>query len=132
MTLATWKKEFYPITAKQAARKGKVAAIEHSLKKWIGLRESNLKKHKMIYYRGVAVIFEENKNRFTFAISGTTCALCFKYGEKDCCTGCPLKSPYPFPCGHGAYGYWACTGNTKPMIKELRKALVEARRKVKP
>lgn len=36
MSLKTWKAEFYPITATQAATRGDLAAAEHSLKKWEG------------------------------------------------------------------------------------------------
>ncbi len=43
MGIATWKKEFYPPISKVT----RANAIDHSLKKWIGLREENLKRHDL-------------------------------------------------------------------------------------
>ena len=44
MSLKTWKKEFYPISASRV-RKDAIAAIEHSLRKWRGLTKDQMKRH---------------------------------------------------------------------------------------
>lgn len=43
MSIKTWKEEFYPVKPRKSMTTKE--AIEHSLRKWEGLRKSNLKKH---------------------------------------------------------------------------------------
>ena len=86
MSLATWKKEFYPIKANKVSKKN---AVAHSIQKWKGLLPENLCKH--------CVSIDECGNVTDGSFDGTlgintqTCALCFHFGpETDNCDDCPL------------------------------------------
>jgi hypothetical protein len=49
MRLTTWEKEFYPITAEEFEKgTNDRALVDHSLRKWRGLRIENLRRHKLI------------------------------------------------------------------------------------
>lgn len=127
MSLKTWKKEFYPITAKQAAKKSVVEAVEHSLTKWTGLKKSNLEKHDVHQY---LASIEYDDYRVSMSIDDSSCALCQKFiAKNDSCYGCPLyivrgenqcdwtvKNENP-------YREWTHNENPSLMIKYLRKAL---------
>lgn len=103
MSLASWKKEFYPTAAGSKAAKAAPAA--HSLQKWLGLLPANLKKHGVVQWRGDVM----NAEAFSdwqgsggvyynmppsFEFSGTTCSLCAKYmtsrSYDGACSACPL------------------------------------------
>jgi hypothetical protein len=72
MSEETWLKEFYPVHANKVPEK---KAIKHSLQKWYGLRQENLKKHG-IHYPPIE-------------INGSSCALCKQYFNAGC-VKCPL------------------------------------------
>lgn len=132
MTLKTWKKEFYPVTAKRAAKGSVVKAVEHSIRKWVGLRPSNLKRHGMVSYWVSGDIAEEGHTLTFLYIDGQSCSLCQKfvavnYGD---CSGCPLyESRGQVRCDctgdteGNPYGAWRTKGDPMPMIKALRKSL---------
>jgi hypothetical protein len=117
MSVATWLRKFYP--SAPPVLMPKIAAIKHSLRKWIGLRPANLKAHGLA---GPPI-----------RIHGTTCSLCCRYydsGELSC-AACPLyvalgnhrcdeykSSPYRIYHQHD---------DPEPMIKALKKTLKEAR-----
>lgn len=86
MSLRTWKKEFYPESAKKAAKRGVGAAIEHSLRKWQGATEENAERHG-VSIRGGAPGIAGKYGKLIFDC--TTCALCSLFYE-DGCKGCPL------------------------------------------
>lgn len=44
MSLETWKQEFYPVSAEEAVVDA-IAAVNHSIKKWEGLRPNTLANH---------------------------------------------------------------------------------------
>lgn len=105
MTFNTWKKEFYPINARTAADKAKtvdgfddVALVQHSLKKWIGLRDENLKRHgvEIVEYNHGSKYITSGGNRLVeLHIDSGSCALCDahikSYDEHDHpCETCPL------------------------------------------
>jgi len=75
MGIATWKKEFYPPISKVT----RANAIDHSLKKWIGLREENLKRHDLKLSN--FTVYGTNGN--SFCIDETTCSLC-RINDSDC------------------------------------------------
>ena len=56
MSLKTWKKEFYPQSAKRTKQS---EAVEHSLHKWRGILPANLKKHGL--NRDINRIEDENE-----------------------------------------------------------------------
>lgn len=84
MSLATWKKKYYPV---EACEVPKADALAHSIRKWEGLRLPVLEEHgltredhKISDRRGNALFIDSN-----------TCALCVHYfGEKQDCERCPL------------------------------------------
>lgn len=131
MTLKTWKQKFYPITAKQAARGGVVKAVQHSLLKWEGLRDKNLKKH------GIEYVYAYFDSRITdgksaMDIDARSCSLCEKFADApNYCRKCPIyESRGEVRCdmpkkGEDASPYEEMLrkGNPLPMIKTLRKAL---------
>lgn len=127
MSITSWKREFYPITAKQAAKQGALAAAEHSLKKWSGALPGALKRHRgrpfgrNLYFGQECVEFD-----------GNTCALCERYAEEEC-VGCPLaKTLGGEPCSAGwesPYFEMVRNSNPRPMIAALRKTVARLKRK---
>lgn len=75
MSAKSWLKEYYPTRAREVPEED---AVAHSLQKWIGLRKSNLARHKL--------------NKPPIEVNGGTCALCehFINIAKPDCPGCPL------------------------------------------
>jgi hypothetical protein len=129
MSLATWKKEFYPVDA-QAACKDRITAIVRSLCKWRGLMPSALRKHKMTKQEGWGEILG-NCDCDAFWVDEGSCALCFNYKydtEKPMCSQCPIYMAIGHSCddeeGGNIYGYWVTTGGAKPMIRVLEQALI--------
>lgn len=124
MSLATWKKKFYPIPATKSPKKN---AASHSLKKWLGLREAALRRHGLNRDWGGVI----DKKGNGLAIAGCSCALCHWYFDTtssgDPCCSCPLYKVLGRSCGHGPkggeYSIWGYTGDPKPMIAALRKAV---------
>jgi hypothetical protein len=88
MSLSTWKQEFYPVPADSV--KDDAAAVEHSIRKWEGLRKENLVKHAM--RRSDRDIGDD---RDDFGIDCRSCALCVLHRTRDkdgeaSCGDCPL------------------------------------------
>lgn len=127
MSIETWKKEFYPVSA--TSRMSKKAAIEHSIKKWEGLLPENLKKHNVVI-NGYGDIHDDEVN---FEISDQSCALCQKYWV-ECCIKCPLYEKLGFACGKGeieAGDGWVSymeEGSPELMLKNLRSLLDEVKK----
>lgn len=131
MSLASWKREFYPITAKQAAKQGDLAAAEHSLKKWEGALPENAKRHGVIV-DGIELL----ANGRAFSFVDKTCALCerhaspppFPAGQE--CEKCPLGITLGRPCAgwdDEPYGAMESDSNPRPMIAALRKTVKRLR-----
>lgn len=130
MSLATWKKRFYKTPASKAT---KTNALAHSLLKWTGLTEANLRKHNLT--KVFASIIDETTAR-ELPINDKSCALCFVYLPKDAlrtnetaCYRCPLYAANNnHPCDsfetgrESPYGVWLSTEDPKLMIRLLRKA----------
>lgn len=95
MSLQSWKKEFYPVEAEDVAAatdSGDLVLLNHSLQKWIGLRDENMIKHNV--YKGCSVTIYDSEN-YEFEVNSKTCALChihyrFVDGEGSACKTCPL------------------------------------------
>ena len=121
MSMSTWKKEFYPIDASKI--KTEKGAIKHSLRKWEGLLQKNLKKHKMTASHRYH-LEDENDNRLR--INGDSCALCRLINSK--CNECPIVKCGFGPCDWGSdnndgWRRWIDNDDPKPMIKLLKKVL---------
>ena len=122
MTLAAWRKKFYPKEARSTTKK---EAVLHSLVKWIGLREDNLEKFAIRYDDYYLV----DDTRKFFAVGSSTCALCYHYD--DDCLKCPLAiARNGFACNSRAddesdspWSVWCTTSNPEPMIRALENAL---------
>ena len=131
MSLSSWKREFYRTPANKVSKR---YALRHSLKKWIGLKLSNTKKHKVSLFDLRLVnnaSFEDecvHKPYNSLQINDDTCALCKHFldtgGGKDSCDGCPLNE-VGFCCldFNSPYDQFTDGGSAIPMIKALRKAL---------
>jgi len=126
MSLATWKKEFYPIPARKVK---KAEALAHSLRKWQGLTKAALKRHRLI--RDSYGIFGEDRG---FYIDSDTCALCrfwIDSGGLGYCAKCPLAIVRDgVRCDREMAGEelapWNAfeeTGDARPMISWLKKAI---------
>ncbi len=146
MGIKSWKAEFYPTTAKQAARKSMIAAIEHSLRKWEGLSQKQLKKHGLV--REYAMLIDVN--RVVLDIDNSTCALCEKYMDYDPnyglfddtdnvspseCAECPIVLSGQRSCNKPNSVYTQYISDSEnsgaAMVKVLKKALKWAQRQQK-
>ncbi len=121
MSLKTWKEEFYPVEADSLeAQSSARAAIEHSLRKWRGLRPEALLKHKVRlegpYHKQ---IFDDCADE-SQVISGSSCALCQRL-----CYDCPLVKVSGLVCDDegSAWGVYIHKADPEPMIAQLEKAL---------
>ncbi len=132
MSINSWKKEFYQGRVLDAAR-NVVSATEHSIVKWTGLSEANLKKHGLVKDNNSA--YRDNiinpKTGGRFEVGEGECALC-QYDSIASlwgCCACPLKK-VGAECrdSDSPYQRWVRTGNSKPMIAALNKALAYAKK----
>ena len=116
MSLATWKKEFYPTSASRCSKKN---ALVHTIRKWTGLLKKNLRKHKCKIY-GICLC--SSNDEVGLIIGNTSCALCEHYIENnnDICYKCPLQR-----CAVeeiDPFTIWEDIGDARPMLAALRKA----------
>ena len=117
MSFKTWKDEFYSISASEVDEE---YALEHSIRKWEGLLEENLSKHKVVIYNGgsgckyvidetlathpdISAIVRSAGFEEKLKIDGYSCSLCeaYQYEEYDGypCEKCPLaQSRGDIPC----------------------------------
>lgn len=136
MSLTTWKEEFYPIPADKA-KGDALTAVDHSLKKWEGLRADNMKRHGC-YAAGSAIsddLLDVVTDDGTMLLNCETCALC-KYkdsldDERTYCDKCPITLATGSPCddlyadddGDEAavipWDEWTARQNPEPMIAVL-------------
>lgn len=132
MSLETWKKEFYPIPANSRKIKTELAAVEHALQKWEGLRARNLKKHEVAHYtdstHGSDGKRIEDRCGQTLPIVDSSCSLCVRHPQscEKCCLFKIRKGSTCFePTGQehlGPYVTFVTKGDPSPMIRLLRKA----------
>jgi len=88
MSIQSWKEEFYPVEAKDVPKE---QAIQHSIRKFEGLREENLEKHGVLDDHFVICNFGIGD----FTLGCSSCALCLLYLAKsqyveEKCQVCPL------------------------------------------
>lgn len=132
MSMKTWKEEFYPVGADEAAKGGNLAAVEHSIKKWEGLTLENLAAHGVRQHEDAPYVITgpEGLGPGDFPLSMGTCALCeiFALRGREC-HGCPLYDVRGAKCfkdGKDEAPYNAfCEeypGRPGPMIEALKAA----------
>lgn len=123
MSLKTWKAEFYP---KPASRVSKKDALAHSLQKWEGLKNANLKKHGVESY-GREITSADNNG---LDIDEHSCALCKHYADLDC-FGCPIYKVRGMRCDedengiggdNSPYVLFTTRNNPLPMLRLLKAA----------
>lgn len=127
MSLQSWKKEFYPVSASRVADKD---ALAHSLRKWQGLTRAALRKHKLV--RCGDSIGEKEPDEY-FPIDSSTCALCEAFHEElpgeaiRSCGSCPLVGLSEQEEGGSGctkeYLAWSDNHRLAPMLALLRKAM---------
>lgn len=125
MSLATWKREFYRTLAHKVSKR---YAVQHSLKKWIGLKPSNRKKHNVSLYDGKLmnnsnITDEENDRDVDYLeIDDYTCALCQHFQSYDC-EECPLVEVGACCTNDNSpFDLFVSSGRISPMIKALERA----------
>lgn len=88
MSIESWKAEFYPVEAKDVPKE---QAVQHSIKKFEGLREENLKRHGV--YNSLNYLTDGYEK---FYFNGDNCALCEYHnalsdGSCETCTLCKVR-----------------------------------------
>lgn len=119
MSFESWRKKFYPVTAKEAAVSDSLA-VKHSLQKWVGLRKENLGKHGLeLPSLPGTILFNKSDGAAAFFVNCETCALCHRHYDNDC-EGCPLvkNGTTCFDPGR-PYDIFIKTGDAEPMIIAL-------------
>ena len=127
MSLKTWTEEYYPVKAGKLEKSGAsdLELVDHSLRKWEGVKLVNLKRHGLV--REYHVIEEEGTGGSAlFAIGFNSCTLCKRFEDSDGCTMCPIteatKQTCCEPLGDSPYDAFTGFGRVGPMLKVLRKA----------
>lgn len=136
MSFESWKAEFYLVDAQDRSVRSVDAALDHSLRKWEGLREKNLEKHGLVQI-GTSLFEALPDDTYDgygleLRIDGETCALCahfscssdFSYSLKP---ACPLDAKRGAPCDverederNSPYHAWSKYGHAGPMIRWLK------------
>ncbi len=115
MSIETWRKEFYPVPASDAATSD-LEAARHSLRKWRGLRQEILEKHD-------AEVDEAGHRTPPISVDDCSCALCCRHlnNEEGHCGECPLIVLTGFHCGghQKQWSAWVDCYNPEPMIEAL-------------
>ncbi len=129
MSLKSWKREFYRTSANKVS---KAYALRHSLKKWMGLKPSNRKKHKVSLCDGKLMndsdIIDDDclytSDIDFLEIDEKTCALCNHFLHHDC-KDCLLVKAGIASCVDcdSPFDLFVSKGQVSPMIKALQKAL---------
>lgn len=139
MGTESWKKEFYAGEIEDIAEMSEIAAVEHCLVKWKGLKEKNLDKHKLTTRPSECEIVDR-KTGVIISVNSETCALCWRH--HNVCSNCSLAATLGhMPCyNHWAesaedsytpFTHWTFFNDPKPMIKALKTTLSRLKRNEK-
>ncbi len=134
MSLDSWKAEFYAVEA-DPWNGSTLEAIEHSLKKWRGLRRANMVRHNVFKEERIALIRDADTIQ-PLALGGNTCALCTLFYDASAiarrkslddlpeCHLCPLVKSGRASCEQSLspYMHWAKSGDPEKMIADLKHA----------
>ena len=132
MSLATWKRDHYPIPVSRVSKKG---ALPHALRKFRGLTPAKLKCHGL-----TRTSFWIVGKGGVFFVDSETCALCrfwIDSGRLGCCAECPLaivrggvRCDLEMPGEELApWNAFEEIGDPRPMISWLKKAIKAQERK---
>lgn len=92
MSFKSWRRGFYPYPASRP--KTALKALEHSLRKWLGLRPEYLKEHGCVLANEKGRIYVSHPHeRGHLDIDALSCALCHLFlndCRNDDCRKCPL------------------------------------------
>lgn len=129
MSLASWKREFYPVPASKVPAD---EALDHSIRKWRGLLPTALERHGCERSEFGEVV---GPGRASLDIDTASCALCTHHYWDKFCKNCPLAiARGNVACCVRArgetvspYHAWADLGDPKPMLVQLRRAKRAAR-----
>lgn len=118
MSINSWKKEFYQGRIRDAA-KDPLTAVDHSLRKWEGLKSANVAKHGLVAWDGA---LKNPSSNATFYIDNDSCALCQM--SADDCRKCPIVLATDKTCDgtDSPFADWLCGSNPTRMIKVLKSA----------
>ena len=117
MSFASWKEEFYPVSADECSHD---QALEHSILKWTGLLPENLEKHGMVRLDNC---IESLSRDGWLLIDGGSCALCwYHHSSKNGCwtfgDPCPIMSVTGKTC-EADYKKFVEEGQVTPMLSLL-------------
>lgn len=112
----------------EACDTSKKEAYDHVLRKWIGLREENLRRHGLHRsYSSILGKYEEPPD--SMAVDGSTCAFCSHYLKSAGvrCGSCPLFKSLGASCdrrrddyhARSPYDEFLLDGNPEPMISTI-------------
>ena len=127
MSLATWKKEFYRTPANKVSKR---YALKHSLKKWLGLKPANKKKHGVVLRCSVLVDKKDEDKCFEFDCEN--CSLCCHFNDDVLfCEKCPLVKTGTPECAalNSPWTKFHIKNTAAPMIKALQKAVDQEKKK---
>ena len=121
MSIATWKKKFYPINANNILLNTDAKMLKHSIKKWEGLLAKNLRQHTMSHSAGSGEIHQTDSFA-VFPITGGTCALCCEYynGIFNECTQCPIFKYLKTRICSKEFNRWRNHNDPNPMLNLLK------------
>jgi len=125
MSGKTWLAEFYPEIAREAAKRGIVAAGEHCLQKWLGFTPKALKKHQLHFDR-FSILDHEDKE--VIHAGPYHCAYCQLSEDISVgCEECPLANVASYCFAQSSpYQEFIDTYDPSRLIAALREALVWA------
>ena len=127
MSLESWRVEFAPVFS-SAAVDSDLAAAQHSLQQWLGLRAASLQRHGVKVSQYLGVVPENADAQYTgpaYMLRASTCALCVRHRSK--CRVCPLAKHLGGRCdvsnktsGESPWHSFVRAHDPEPMIAALQ------------
>jgi len=140
--LHPWLAEFYDPAADMIFEPTELKTAEHALKKWIGIRPSNLERHNLAINK-VFTIYDKTTFKEILVISWESCALCYwnmnEYMDTICntciirkisgneCSDFDIVEGNDFIPVDTPWIIWVRTGDPEPMIDLLTKCVAALR-----
>lgn len=106
MSVKSWLKEFYPVECTDESIKTNLQAVQHSLKKWRGLTDENLSRHRVNvnetnHFRSGRLL--SGRSNGSLRINDQSCALCHKHSGENDCKACPINRVTGKRCDQKSY-----------------------------